>query len=112
MSSKKTKIVLGQLAEDDLTNIASWTAENFGARQADVYIDAILDTIDELSSEEPNRSKPRDEIGPGLRTLHMAKRGRRGRHLLLYSANQDAITIVRILHDSMELSPHLPDANH
>ncbi len=110
MSQLHTKIVLGQLAEDDLTNIAAWTAENFGAKQAEVYIDAILDTIEELTSHEPGRSKARDEIALGIRTLHMAKPGRRGRHMLVYTATDDTITIVRILHDSMEVSRHLPDA--
>lgn len=110
MSSRKIRVILGKLAEDDLANIAGWTAENFGARQADAYIEAILDTIDELSGDDPPiRSKARDEIAPGVRTLHMAKAGRRGRHLLVYTISADAITIVRILHDSMEVWRHLPN---
>ncbi len=110
MSSRRTKIILGRLAEEDLANIAAWTAANFGGRQADAYIEAILDTIDEFSSGELLRSKTRDEIARGLRTLHMAEPGRRGRHLLLYMEGEDAITIIRILHDSMELSRHIPVA--
>jgi plasmid stabilization system protein ParE len=39
----------------------------------------------------------------------MAKRGRRGRHLLVYKADNDRLTIVRILHDSMEVWRHLPE---
>lgn len=111
MSRRKPRIVLGKLAEADLVNVAVWTAENFGAKQADAYVDAILDTIDELSAGEPARSKARDEIAPGIRTLHMAKPGRRGRHLLVYLVADDVLTIVRILHDSMEVSRHLPDAS-
>jgi toxin ParE1/3/4 len=104
-------MVLGKLAEDDLDYIARWTAEHFGARQAAVYVDAILDTIDELSTAEPVRSKARDEIAAGLRTLHMAKPGRRGSNLLLYVGNGDTLTILRILHDSMEISRHVPEAD-
>ena len=109
MSSRKTKIVLGRRAEDDLANVAAWTAENFGARQADAYIDAILDTIDELAAGQPIRSKARDEISADLRTLHMAKPRRRGKHLLMYLESEDTVTILRILHDSMEIARHLPD---
>ncbi len=108
MSRRKTEIVLSREAETDLANIAAWTAENYGKKQAEICIDAILDTIDELSVGEPVRSKPRDEIAIGIRTLHMTKRGRRGRHLLVYKAGNDRLTIVRILHDSMEVSRHLP----
>lgn len=111
MSRRKPRIVLGKLAEDDLASIAIWSAENFGAKQAEAYVDAILDTVDELSAGEPTRSKARDEIAPGIRTLHMTKPGRRGRHLLVYTVSDDLLTIVRILHDSMEVSRHLPDTS-
>lgn len=109
MSRRKPSIVFGKLAEDDLANIATWSAENFGAKQAEAYVDAILDAVDELSSGESARSKARDEIAVGIRTLHMAKPGRRGRHLLVYTVADDVLTIIRILHDSMEVSRHLPD---
>ena len=107
MSRRKTKIVLSRTAEADLANIAAWTAENYGNKPAEIYIDAILDTIDELLVGQPVRSKPRNEIAIGIRTLHMTKRGRRGRHLLVYKASNDRLTIVRILHDSMEVSRYL-----
>ncbi|MFN3464075.1 MAG: type II toxin-antitoxin system RelE/ParE family toxin [Terricaulis sp.] len=110
MSQRKQRLVLGKLAEADLANIATWTTENFGAKQAEAYVESILDVVDELSAGEPTRSRARDEIAPGIRTLHMAKPGRRGRHLLVYTISGDLLTIVRILHDSMEVSRHLPDA--
>lgn len=111
MSRQSRRIVVSQRAQDDLADIAAWTAEKFGDRQAGMYVDAILETIDELLSN-PARGKTRDEIGQGLRSLHMAKPGRRGRHLLLYREDAAAVTILRILHDGMELSRHLPDAEN
>jgi toxin ParE1/3/4 len=109
MSHATTRFVLSGAAENDLANIASWTAETFGVKQAEAYIEAILDTIDELSNGEPAGSKARDEIAVGVRTLHMTKRGRRGRHLLVYKVAPDLLMIIRILHDSMEVSRHVPD---
>ncbi|MGD9965645.1 MAG: type II toxin-antitoxin system RelE/ParE family toxin [Hyphomonadaceae bacterium] len=47
----------------------------------------------------------REEIGSGYRTIHLA---RPGRHLILYRVEGTAVLIVRILHDSMELSRHVP----
>ena len=54
-------------------------------------------------------SRTRDEILPGLRALHVARHGRRGRHIILYRAGPEReIEIMRILHDGMELRRHLP----
>ena len=104
----KRNISLAAAAQTDLDNIAAWTTENFGPSQAENYVEAILDTIDELTvSESPTRSLARDEIAKGLRTLHMRKRGRRGRQFLLYSETADEVRIQRVLHDSMELSRHI-----
>ena len=109
MSRKSWRLVLSAAAEADLANIAAWTAETFGVRQADVYVDALLDCVEELAANPfIERSRPRDEIAPGLRSLHMTKPRRRGRHFILYRAEDDVLTIVRILHDSMEMTRHLP----
>jgi toxin ParE1/3/4 len=104
----KRGVFLATAAQIDLDNIAAWTSENFGPTQAETYIEAILDTIDELTAPtSPPRSIARDEIATGVRTIHMRKRGRRGRHFLLYSETADEVRIQRVLHDSMELSRHL-----
>jgi len=104
----KRNVSLAAAAQTDLDNIAAWTTKNFGPSQAEIYIEAILDTIDELTAlKSPSRSLGRDEIAKGLRTLHMRKRGRRGRHFVLYSETADEVRIQRVLHDSMELSHHI-----
>jgi toxin ParE1/3/4 len=103
----KRIVSLAAAAQTDLDTIAAWTTENFGSAQAENYIEAILDTIDELTApKSPARSLARDEIAKGMRTLHMRKRGRRGRHLLLYSETAEEVKIQRVLHDNMELSRH------
>jgi toxin ParE1/3/4 len=53
-------------------------------------------------------SRARVEISSGLRTLHVARHGRRGRHFLLYRVvGQQAIEVGRIPHDAMELRRHV-----
>jgi len=51
------------------------------------------------------------EIRGDLFTLHIARGGRRGRHLILFqveSSAPDRIVVLRILHDSMDIARHLP----
>jgi toxin ParE1/3/4 len=112
MAERRWRVRLGTAAELDFANIVKWTAENFGARQAKIYRDTLVQAIDDLAGgPDVAGSKARDEILPGLRTLHVARHGRRGRHLLMYrAAAGSVIEIVRILHDSMDLPRHLPFA--
>ncbi len=106
----KRSVSLAAAAESDLDTILAWTLERFGPDQAETYLEAIFDTIDELTApRSPPRSIARDEIEPGLRSIHMRKRGRRGRHFLLYSETAHGVRVHRILHDSMELSRHFGD---
>jgi toxin ParE1/3/4 len=101
MAARRWRVRLGAVAELDFTTILSWTDENFGERQARIYRDTILRVIGELADgPEVAGSHARDEIMPGLRTLHVAGHGRRGRHLLLYRvAEGKLIEIGRIVHD-------------
>nr|WP_084292575.1 type II toxin-antitoxin system RelE/ParE family toxin [Bradyrhizobium sp. WSM3983] len=112
MAEQKWRVRLGAAAELDFANILKWTTENFGHRQSRIYRDALVQAIGELV-EGPDiaSSKARDEIMPGLRTLHVARHGRRGSHFLMYRvATKRAIEIVRIPHDRMDLQRHIPSA--
>jgi toxin ParE1/3/4 len=44
-----------------------------------------------------------------LRTLHIGRRGRRARHLILFRVVPDgAVEVLRFLHDAMDLPRYLP----
>ncbi|WP_027554689.1 type II toxin-antitoxin system RelE/ParE family toxin [Bradyrhizobium sp. Cp5.3] len=110
MADQRWRVRLGAAAEVDFANILKWTTENFGARQSRVYRDTLIQAIGELA-DGPNvaGSKARDEIMPGVRTLHVARRSRRGSHFLMYRVVPNStIEIVRILHDRMDLRRHVP----
>ena len=112
MAERKWRVRLGAAAELNFANIVKWTAENLGAQQARVYRDAIVEAIGELA-DGPSvaGSKARHEILPRVRTLHIARRGRRGSHFLMYrTAPNSTIEIIRILHDRMDLKRHAPTA--
>src|SRR5262245_27939694 len=110
MALRQWRVRLGAVAELDFANILKWTTEKFGARQARIYHDTLMQAVGELSSgPDVPGSRARDEIMPGLRALHVARHGRRGRHFLLYRAVEGRIIeIGRILHDQMDLKRHLP----
>jgi toxin ParE1/3/4 len=110
MIEPRWRVRLGAAAELDFANILKWTDETFGAGQARAYRDTLLRAIGELAAgPDIAGSKKRDEIMPGLRTLHVARHGRRGRHFLLYRVREGRIIeIGRILHDQMDLPRHVP----
>ena len=106
---RKWRVRLGKQAECDFSDILQWTAGNFGARQAQTYQATLEASVQELG-DGPfiAGARSRDEILRGAYTLHVARHGRRGRHLLLYRVIGDQmIEIARIPRDSMDLRRHL-----
>jgi toxin ParE1/3/4 len=99
---------LAAAAEQDFRSILDWTMQQFGAAQARRYGDTLVAAITALADgPSPLGWKLRDDVAPGLRILHVARQGRRGRHILLYRARGDGIIeIVRILHDAMDIERH------
>jgi toxin ParE1/3/4 len=102
-------IRLSETAEADFDEIPRWTARRFGAAQAASYGDLLAAALARLERGAAIAgSRQRDEIGAGLRTLHM---GRRGRHLILFRIGDESgrmIDVLRILHDAMDLERHAP----
>ena len=98
-------------AEEDLRRIAAWTREQFGEAQAELYRGIIFAAFSELQNGPGLLGvRHRDDLAPGLMALHVARRGRRGRHVIMFRVVQDEermFAVLRILHDSMDLQRHL-----
>lgn len=110
MPRRRWKVRLTAAAEADVRAIFLWTVEHFGVEQARRYRQTIFAALRDLG-DGPEGAGVRDrvELGRGLKSLHVARHGRRGRHLILFAAGaEDRIQILRILHDSMDLARHLP----
>jgi toxin ParE1/3/4 len=105
------QVRLAGQAEQDLLDITLWTAENFGPREAEHYAETIALAIEALhDGPEIWGAKVRDEIGIGIRTLHVARQGRKGRHFVAFSVSEGRIiNVLRLLHDRMDLAKHLPE---
>ncbi len=110
MTERPWRIRLGAEAEKDFVRILKYTGETFGPRQTEIYKATLTEALAELT-QGPHAlgSTAREEILPNLRTLHVARRGRRGRHFIMYRpADGQVIEVLRILHDAMELARHIP----
>jgi toxin ParE1/3/4 len=107
------KVRLGHQAERDFVEILRWTASTFGEAQASAYAETMSRAIEALrEGPDIGGSRARDEIEPGIRTLHVARHGRKGRHFVVFRAGAgNAIEVLRLLHDSMDLARHVPAAN-
>ncbi len=83
--SEPWRVRLAASAEADLLDIAAWTAEHFGSRQAALYIETVTQAIEALH-EGPDTlgAKARDDIAPGICILHVARQGRKGCHFVMF----------------------------
>jgi len=98
-------------AAQDIEDILHWTFERFGPLQMAAYADVINDALDALV-KWPHLldARRRPELGDDddVATLHVARQGRKGRHLVVFRVYEKGcvIEVLRILHDSMDLPRH------
>jgi plasmid stabilization system protein ParE len=50
MTTRQWRIRLGAAAEADFAHILAWTVDNFGAQQAAIYRDILVQAISELAN--------------------------------------------------------------
>jgi len=92
---------LRRQARRDIDGIADHTFAAWGAEQEDLYLAVLHEAFDRLA-EFPDSGVAREDLAPGLRSLAV------GRHVIFYLLNCDTIEIVRVLHQSIDVSRHLP----
>ena len=101
-------------AEADFRQIVRWTKTNFGAVQARTYASTLSAALRALEAGPTIIGvKHRSEIAPNILSLHVAREGRKGRHLVLFRPKHidgaEVIEVLRVLHDSMDFARHLPN---
>jgi toxin ParE1/3/4 len=112
------RIVLSPAARQDIRDILLWSIDKFGTKAAARYRALLIQCLRDLAID-PLRpgSKTRPELADNARTYHLAlsRSGAEGqhvkapRHFILYRITSNHLEIARILHDSRELTRHLPD---
>ena len=111
MNERRWRVRLTATAEADFQQIVQWSIDRFGERQALVYAETLSLALEALSEgPDVNGATARDEILKGLFSLHVARKGRKGRHFVIFRIARDGpgdvIEVLRLLHDSMDLQRH------
>lgn len=112
------KYRLSQPAEDDLLHILATSEERWGTEGRDRYSATIAEAMRTVADNPIGPvTRARGELSVGLRSIHLRftrLRGgkavvRRPVHVLYYRiVAPDLIEIVRVLHERMEPSRHIP----
>ncbi|MCI1021505.1 type II toxin-antitoxin system RelE/ParE family toxin [Pseudomonas putida] len=101
----------------DIADTLRFTEVRLGKIVRERYQELLQTTIHSLAGQPtPLGSKKRDELSPGLRSLHLSFNvqqmpdGRMisPRHIVFYRTGTDQVVeILRVLHDAMEVAQHL-----
>ena len=94
------KRVLSPRAQADVDDIWEYTAQQWGERQAEIYISLIEEGVDEIA-DNPGVGRPCDDVRPGYRRYPV------GSHVLFYRVRAADIVVVRILHQRIDVERHL-----
>jgi len=87
-------------AAKDLENIYEYSDQEFGSTRADRYI-RDLDTAFQKLAENPSLGLDYSHIRPGLLAYRVVS------HVIFFKPSVYGITILRVLHQSMDYARHL-----
>lgn len=88
-------------AEQDIRNIAQYTVQYFGVKQAQHYKALLLQSAKTVANF-PSMGRPYTSKNGKVFHKHNV-----GEHALFYQTTQDGIFIVRVLHLMMDFDKHL-----
>ncbi|MFM2372702.1 MAG: hypothetical protein RIS85_2424 [Pseudomonadota bacterium] len=86
-------------AQADIGNIWDYSAEDWGADQADLYIDAIRDTCEALASG--TRHARASDARPGYLKCAL------NAHMIYFRTCETRVEVIRILHGKQDVQRHL-----
>jgi plasmid stabilization system protein ParE len=94
---------LTRRAEDSLFEIARWTIETFGQRQADIYEAELLSRCEAIVSGEAHSRSCSILVDDAADLRYL----RAGEHFLLFKDGPDDVIIVDIIHSRSDLPRHI-----
>lgn len=96
---------LTQQAEQSLLEIALWTFETFGPRQADAYEQDILTKMDDITAGIAHSQSCTVLLGSDI--SEDVRFGRVGSHYLIYVELAERFILLDVLHQSVDLTRRL-----
>jgi plasmid stabilization system protein ParE len=98
---------LTRAAEASLIDIARWTVETFGPRQADAYEEDLIETCRDIAGGTALSQECRRLIDPDLaEDLRFA---RCGQHFIVFVEDPDQVIIIDFLHSRSDLPGKLAE---
>lgn len=88
------RVQISAKAAEDIDRIVAYTINEWGWRQADLYLAKLEDGFDILAGN-PSIGRQCNSIRAGLRRFEI------GRHVVFYLIEPDGVMIARVLHDRM-----------
>jgi len=96
----KLEFQLSKKAELDLENIWEFTFTNWSIKQADKYINQIVDQINKICLN-PKVGRPIFKVKPHHRMKKINS------HLIIYTIDNHTLKVDRILHEKMDIENQL-----
>lgn len=93
--SRAMRLRLSPDAKEDLYRIHEFGSLTFGVRQADNYVDELVDAFAQVE-QFPQAARDRAEVTPPIRVWAFAA------HNICYRIEGNIVWVVRILHHSMD----------
>jgi toxin ParE1/3/4 len=94
-------VIWTERAEADLDDIWSFTTERWNEEQADLYLERLRSAISNQDTRKL-RAKPIDFAMSGVMRM------REVRHFIYFRMVDEGLLVLRVLHDSMDETLHLP----
>jgi toxin ParE1/3/4 len=94
------RLEIADAARHDLREISDFTERNWGSAQRQRYLSAIHRAFVRLR-DGTAVGRRRDDVGAGFCSVGV------GRHVIFYRETEDALVVLRILHDRMDVHRHL-----
>jgi toxin ParE1/3/4 len=93
-------VILTVAAQKDLRDIEAYTLQQWGERQATRYISLIEEAIDTVG-DNPKLGRVRPSLSADYRVYAVKS------HFLVYKEDAQSITVLRILHQRMNIFEHV-----
>jgi len=98
---------LTRQAEESLTEIARWTLETFGPRQAETYEEDLISRCIQIADGTAQSQSCRRLIDPAL--PEDLRFSRSGQHFIVFVEHAHRVTIVDFLHTRTDLPRRLAE---
>lgn len=101
MSSRSLPVTLSAKARQDFIDILRFTGETWGPKQLNAYRDTIDEAL-QIIGRNPEIGHHDDEL-PATHRLYVV-----GSHVIVYRIEPARVGVIRILHQRMQRSRHVP----